>query len=395
MTLSNWLDLVVLAGTVFAGFLGWRRGAIVAVLGFLGVVGGGVAGTLIAAGLLPHVAAGPGRLLIVVTLLVGVVAAGQAVGDRLGLALRATVRGRVVQRVDAIAGSGVQALAVPLTVWLLAVPLAAAQPGLAAGLRDSRIVRAVDGAAPYWLAGLPSELAGPLRESGLAGADDWTRPESASSAAPPNRAVLTGPAPANLQRSVLRIHDIAGECERRLAGTGFVLAPQRVLTNAHVVEGATEVSVDTPDGPRAATVAVFDPSIDIAVLHVPGLTAPAVTVAPQPLDPGADAIVVGYPEGGRYTAAAARVRSRDVRPVPDIYRSTTVSRQLYAVSAPIRSGNSGGPLIDTQGRVLGVVFGVDPDNAHIGYAMNLSEVLDRLADRVNSDRPVSTGPCQR
>ncbi|QIS18815.1 MarP family serine protease [Nocardia terpenica] len=394
LTLANWFDLVVLLAMVVAGVLGWRRGAIVAALGFLGVVGGAFVGTVLAAVLLPHLPAGTVRLTTVVAVIVGVVAVGQAIGDRLGQRLRETVHGQRALRVDAVAGGFGQALAVPLTVWLLAAPLAApAQSILASTLDHSRVVRTVGDTVPYWLASLPTNLAGPLRDSGLMSADGWSMP--GLSTAPPDTALLGSPVPREIQRSVLRVRSIASGCGLVETGSGFVFAPERVLTNAHVVAGGTSVSVDTPNGPLKADVVAFDSSNDLAVLHVAGLTAPALTPAPRALDTGAAAFALGYPGGGRYAAAAARIRSRTVGQVPDAYRAAMSDRQLYTISSLIQEGNSGGPLIDTEGRVLGIVFGSDPDDERIGYAMNLQQVFDRLGTAVQSNQPVPNGHCRR
>ncbi|MFI6995918.1 MarP family serine protease [Nocardia sp. NPDC050175] len=378
MTLPNWLDLVALSVTVLAVFVGWRRGAITAVLGLLGVLAGAGLGVVIATVALSHLEPGRTRLLIVVLLIVALVAVGETAGHRLGHVARRAVRGHAAQRADAVGGSFVHALAVPLAVWLFAVPLTMA-PSLASAVHDSRVVRTVDDVAPYWLASLSSMLTAPLVDAGLV-----------LPMAPPDPSIIHTSVPADLQKSVLRISGPAPACARKQFGSGFVIAPERVLSNAHVVAGTTNVSVDTPSGPLPATVVQFDPVLDLAVLAVPGLTAPPVTVAPEPAKSGADAIVLGYPAGGLYTAAAARITQRTVNRVPDIYRSTTSERSAYTLNGAVHEGDSGGPLVDTQGRVLGMVFGVDANNVSIGLASTLPELLQHLGQ---SATPVSTGTC--
>lgn len=383
MTLPNWLDLALLAATGLAALVGWRRGALAAMIGMLCVVAGAVVGACVAAATLSRVTPGPIRLLIVLCLIIGMVAFGETVGQRLGRRARRAIRGRLAQRVDATGGSFVHAAAVPLAVWLLAAPLTvSAQPSLAAAVRDSTVVRAVDGVAPYWLAGLSTVITTPIVDAGL------TLP-----LAPPDARVVHSPVPRALQQSVLRVHGAAPSCGRQQTGSGFVIAPERVLTNAHGVAGTNEVGVDTPRGRLKAVVVRFDPARDLAVLAVPGLDAPPVTVAPEPGVPGADAIILGYPEGGLYTAAAARVRQRGDRPVPDIYRRATSERNVYTVNGTIREGNSGGPLTDAQGRVFGMVFGVDPDDDAVGYAASLPELLAEIGPLDTAAPAVDTGPC--
>ncbi|WP_225728108.1 MULTISPECIES: MarP family serine protease [unclassified Nocardia] len=392
MTPANWLDLAILVASGFAGYLGWRRGAIGAALGLLGIFGGAFIGMVVARALLPHLPQGTWRLLTMLGLMIAVVAIGQAVGDRFGMRLSKLVRDHRARTLNALVGACGYAVAVPLIVWLLTASLiTTAQPAVVAAFTGSRAVRAVDQAAPYWLAGLPNALASPLRESGLV--DGWSAAETPRSVLSPDGSVLRLPA-ADLRGSVLRVRDLAAGCGVRQAGTGFVIGQERVLTNAHVVAGATEASVDTPAGPLPATVVVFDPQRDVAVLAVPGLTAPPVAIASAPLGPAADALVLGYPEGGPYTAAAARIRDREIRDVPDIYHGATAPRQIYTVNGAIRQGNSGGPLIDTDGRVLGVVFGADDSKKDIGYAMNVHQVLEQLGESWKGSTPVPTGPCQ-
>ncbi|WP_069167781.1 MarP family serine protease, partial [Nocardia altamirensis] len=329
---------------------------------------------------LAQLAPGPTRLLLVVLLLVGLVAVGETAGRRLGQAARAAVRSTAGKRMDAAGGSFVHAIAAPLAVWMFAAPLAMyLPPSWAAALRDSLVVRQVDEVTPYWLASLPTVLAAPLVDAGLS-----------VSLPPPDPRVVHSQVPVDLQPSVLRVQGPA--CGFVNSGSGFVVSPERVLTNAHVVAGGSNVSVSTPSGPLPATVIEFDPGLDFAVLAVPGLTAPPVTPAPQSAGPGADAIVLGYPEGGGYTAAAARVQTHSSVQVPDIYHRETSERTIYTVKSSIREGDSGGALVDTRGRILGLVFGVDRGDNGTGFAVDLRFLLGRLGQG-HAAAAVDTGPC--
>ncbi|WP_084497204.1 MarP family serine protease [Nocardia amamiensis] len=377
LTLPNWLDLAVLVALVGAAALGWRRGAIVALLGLAGALAGAILGATLSATALANLAPGAVRLLLVLMVITGLIAFGAIAGHRAGCTARTAVSTLAARRADAVCGCLVHALAVPLVVWLFAAPVESATL-----VRDSTTVRTVDEIAPFWLAGLSEVLTAPIADAGL------VRP-----LAPPDPAITDGPLPAELRPSVLRIQDLAPTCGVRQSGSGFVIAPERVLTNAHVVAGSTRVSVDAADGPLSASVVQFDPTLDIAVLAVPGLTAPALRAAPRPAGTGADAIALGYPRGGSYTAVATRVRSRAARQVRDIYRTGLGEREIYTLDGSIQHGNSGGPLVDLNGRVLGIVFGVDENNDSVGFATSLPEVLDRLDHSWLSDRPVDTGPC--
>jgi len=165
------------------------------------------------------------------------------------------------------------------------------------------------------------------------------------------------------------------------------------MTNAHVVAGTSTVTVDTVAGPLDANVVLFDPAVDVAVLDVPGLTADVLRFAPEKARTGDSAIVLGYPGGGPYTASAARIREvLDLRG-PDIYRSGNVEREVYTVRGSIRQGNSGGPLVDEQGRVLGVVFGAAVDDSDTGFVLTADEVSRQLEQAGQARGAVGTGVC--
>jgi S1-C subfamily serine protease len=137
---------------------------------------------------------------------------------------------------------------------------------------------------------------------------------------------------------------------------------------------------------------VYDPARDLAVLAVPGLSAPVLRFAP-PATAGADAIVVGYPLEGPYTAVSARVRdSRQVRG-PDIYNSRTVDREVYTIRATVRSGNSGGPLLAPDGTVYGVIFAAAVDDRQTGFALTARESAPVVAAGRRASSAVDTGAC--
>jgi S1-C subfamily serine protease len=193
--------------------------------------------------------------------------------------------------------------------------------------------------------------------------------------------------------SVLKIHARAPSCSRALEGSGFVVAPERVMTNAHVVAGTTEAVIETDEGELEARVVLYDPETDIAVLAVPGLTAPVLRFAGQPAQSGQDGIVLGYPLDGPYRAAAARVRDEINLRGPDIYDTNQVERRVFTLRALVQSGNSGGPLVDTQGHVIGVIFGAATDQSETGFALTAAEVSDEVKAAPTLSRAVSTGNC--
>ncbi|TSE00591.1 MarP family serine protease [Skermania sp. ID1734] len=394
MSGSGWVDIAVLLIALVAAISGWRQGAVASALAFFGVVLGAVAGILIAPHVLVHVNEGRGRVLLGVLLIVTLVIVGEVAGMVLGRAIRSSMHSPAARGIDSTIGAVLQAVGVLVAAWLLAVPLAASsQPEIAAAVRGSRVLSTVDEAAPNWLQQLPDEFSSLLNTSGLPEVIGPFARTPVAAVAAPDANLLSSPVVANLQPSVLRIRGVAPSCQRALEGSGFVVAPDRVMTNAHVVAGTTSVNVDTPDGPLKANVVLFDPTVDIAILDVPDLTAPVVQFAPKPVPDGSDAIVLGYPNGGPYTASAARIRETLDLTGPNIYRSSTVEREVYTVRGKIRQGNSGGPLVDDQGRVLGVVFGAAVDDPDTGFVLTDKEVSKQLAEAPQVATPVDTGAC--
>jgi S1-C subfamily serine protease len=210
--------------------------------------------------------------------------------------------------------------------------------------------------------------------------------------AAPDTALANNPVVAAAEPSVVKIRAIAPSCQKVLEGSGFVLSPDRVMTNAHVVAGANAVTVEASGNPYDATVVSYDPAVDIAILAVPGLPPGPLAFATAPVTSGTDALVMGYPGGGDFAASPARVREIIHLSGPDIYRNATVNREVYTIRADVEQGNSGGPLVDLNGRVLGVVFGAAVDENDTGFVLTANEVADQLAS-IGDTASVGTGAC--
>ncbi len=174
-----------------------------------------------------------------------------------------------------------------------------------------------------------------------------------------------------------------------------MFAPERVMTNAHVVAGVRSPEVHVGNGTLSATVVLYDSDRDIAVLAVPGLrVAPLSFFDPtKHASSGDSAIVVGYPLDGPFRADAARVRGTQDAKGPDIYQSKTVVREIYALRARVRPGNSGGPLVSPGGKVYGVVFAAAADDPQTGYALTAKEVESDAIRGRSATAPVSTRGC--
>lgn len=391
MTPSQWLDLAILAVAFVAAVSGWRSGALGSLLSFIGVVLGAVAGVLLA----PHVVGnidGPRtKLFATLFLILALVVIGEIAGVVLGRAVRGAMRNRGLRTIDSIIGAALQLVTVLVAAWLLATPLTS-QPTLAGAARGSKVLSEVDALAPEWLKKVPARLAGLLDTSGLpAVLEPFSRTPIVAVDAP-DAALSASPVVEATRNSVVKIRGVAPSCQKVLEGSGFVIAPNRVMSNAHVVAGAETVTVEVGGQSYDASVVAYDPNQDISILAVPELPSVPLIFDDSEAEPTTDAIVMGYPGGGDFTATPARVRETIELNGPDIYNSTTVNRTVYTVRGTVRQGNSGGPMIDKDGRVLGVVFGAAVDDADTGFVLTAQEVLPQRLE-VGNTAPVPTGTC--
>ncbi|MCW2523649.1 MAG: serine protease, partial [Frankiales bacterium] len=264
---------------------------------------------------------------------------------------------------------------------------------LAGQVRRSVVIRSVDDAMPNAVRNLYSSLRLFIDRSGFPQVLNALQPTRIVDVPPADPALLTSPAVAKDQASVLKVRSIAPSCDRAIEGSSFVYADQRVLTNAHVVAGAQQVQVETPDGPLTARVVVYDPERDVAVLYVPGLRQAALPLAQKPAVSGQNAIVLGYPEDGPFDVRAARVRDRETITGPDLYGHNTVKRDIYSIRSVVRVGNSGGPLIATDGSVLGIVFASALDSSDTGFVLTEPEISSDAAVGRTATKAVGTGDC--
>lgn len=393
MTPSVWLDFAILGIGFVAAISGWRSGALGSLLSFIGVVLGAVAGVLLAPHVIPHVSGDRTKLFATLFLILALVVIGEIAGVVLGRAVRGTIRNPVFRVLDSAVGVSLMLVAVLVASWLLGSLLTSSdQPNLAAAVKNSRVLTEIDKVAPDWLRSVPNRLSALLDTSGLPDVLEPFGRTPIVNVDAPDAALATDPVVTTSQPSVVKIRGVAPSCQKVLEGSGFVVAPNRVMSNAHVVAGADSVTIEADGKTYDAGVVSYDPNADISILDVPNLPITPLQFAEQPAPKGTDAVVMGYPGGGDFLATPARVREIIELNGPDIYRTTTVTREVYTVRGTVRQGNSGGPMINRSGKVLGVVFGAAVDDADTGFVLTAKEVEHQLAKIGNTQR-VATGTC--
>ena len=387
------LDVVLIGAVVLSALAGYRRGLLLGVLAFVGFAGGALLGMRLATAFAGSVAGTTARPLVALAIVLVAAAVGHVVATALGVAVRRRLTWSPVRVLDSAGGAVLSATVVLVVAWLLAtVVVSSPLPELVRQIRQSRVLTAVDAVMPadarLWF----SSFRRLVDRQGLPEIFGGIGRPPAAPAAVPDEAVLGSRAVQSARDDVLKITGNARTCSRQLEGSGFVYAPERVMTNAHVVAGVEAPKVQVGTRTMPARVVLFDADRDVAVLAVPGLGRPALAFAGVAAS-NDSAVVAGYPLGGPFTAVAARVRSREQVRGPNIYQDRTVTREVYALRAVVRPGNSGGPLLAPDGSVYGVVFAAAVDDPQTGYALTGAEVAADARTGATATTPVGTRGC--
>jgi S1-C subfamily serine protease len=394
------VDVVIIGALIAAVVAGAKGGGLAWALRLVGLLGG----VSLALWLVPRILGAPSgssAAFLVVLIVMGGGVFGAALGDGIGRRLRDRLTSRGPRAVDGVIGAVLAPVTVAVLAWALgAVLVASPWTSVSREASGSVLLDAMDQRMPTGVRTLVADAQRQLESSVLSDAVGVLRPEIAS-VGPleptdrPDAGVLDSPGVDAAAASVVRVLGTTNGCGG-VTGSGVVIAPERVLTNAHVVAGIDRPTVAVGRGVRRyqATVVAFDPSDDVAVLEVPGLDRPALSVAPV-ADKGDDAVVAGFPRGGPYTLEPARVlHAGPLRLRNGDDRQPTVL-DVYTVAGRVVPGNSGGPLLSADGRMLGLVFASSTDEADTGFALMPEQFMDTVKLGVASDTPVDTGACHR
>jgi S1-C subfamily serine protease len=391
----NALDLVAIALLVAAVLLGFRSGALPQVGGLLGAVTGGVLAILA----LPYLGDTlatfePGfRPFLVLGGLLLAVGIGESVGSALGRALAHGLGTGVLGAADRVGGAFLGAGQALLIVWLAGGLLAIGSiPRLTEAAQTSAAVRTLNAVLPP-PEDVAADLSGLLDSSGL--------PDVFIGFEPVPRPPVDRPTDATARRiaeaaeaSTVRV--TAGTCGLASSGSGVVVAAGYIVTNAHVVAGAGERGVRVADlnGDQAdATVVLFDPSLDVAVLRAPDLPSPALAFAAADPERGVVGAALGYPGGGALTIVPAAVTGAYAATGRDIYGRDTVRRDILELRADIQRGDSGGPFMLSDGTIGGLVFAEARTDDEVGYALSPTDVAARVGPALDRTEAVDVGRC--
>ena len=386
--------ILILLMLIFA-ISGYRQGFVIGALSIGGFFSGALIGLQVGPLIANQFADGAIRLTVSLVAIFALAVLGQTLAGWFGTRLRRAIDNKPLQHIDDAGGAVVSVLALLLVAWLIAVPLGSSPfPALNSAVRGSLILGGINDLMPEEAQALSAGLRDTLDTNGFPDVFGGLTPTKAREVAAPDPALANSQVVVNSRKSVVKVLGTAPSCSRRIEGSGFVYAEDRVMTNAHVVAGTREVQVESKRGGRQpGTVVVYDPERDLAVIYVPGLDEPVMPFVQRPAATGASAVVLGFPQDGPYNAQSARVRDVSRITGPDIYDQNDVTREIYTIRALVRSGNSGGPLVTTNGQVLGVIFAAAADNRNVGFALTAAEAAGVAGAGAKKTSGVRTGDC--
>ena len=392
------LDLILIVVVAAFAVSGYRQGFIVGILSFFGFVGGALLGAEFGPSISRALVGGQTQQdVIAVVLLVSFAVIGQFIASSVGAAMRSTVTGHSATVADSVGGSLVSMVAVLLIAWVVgSVLIQSPFPVVDTQVNNSLVLQTLDRFMPTPAKTMFSDFRRLLAtNSTYAEVFSGIGAERLFPIAAPDPAVLDSPGYLAARSRVVKVQGVAPSCSRSIEGSGFVISPDHILTNAHVVAGVTaRQTVTTESGVTLpATVVFYDPQVDVAILYVPRLGLSPLRFS-GPANPGDSAVVAGYPlDAPSLQAVPARIGDVQDAQGPNIYDTSTVTRQIYELRALVQSGNSGGPLLSPAGTVDGVVFAAAVGVSDTGFALTAAEVTNDASAGANLTAPVSTGAC--
>jgi S1-C subfamily serine protease len=388
----NVLDWVLIVVVLLYAVSGYWQGFVTGAFATFGLLLGGLVGVWLAPQALGD--ATPSILVSLAAIFIVIVCAslGQALFQLVGTRIRDHITWQPVRALDAVGGAVLSACAALLVAWALGVALSGSGlHGITPMVRDSKVLAEVDSLLPDSASSKLSAFNDVVGTTFFPRYLEPFAPERIVAVPPGPHRMLADPDVTRAEAGVVRIRS-TNHCGQGIEGSGFVYSPDRVMTNAHVVAGVSDPVIDVNGTSVPAHVVYYNPQVDVAVLAVP-------TGSVRPLrfetdtTAGEGVAILGYPQNGPYNVQAGRVRADQRLRSPDIYGGGTVIREVLSLRGLIRPGNSGGPVVDSAGHVVGVVFAASVTSSDTGYALSSQQVGQAAATGRVASRPVSTQGC--
>jgi S1-C subfamily serine protease len=386
----NIIDVLIILFIISSLFRGNEIGFVRQAFSTVGFFGGLLLGALIEPYTSAQASSELSKSIVTICTTLGMALLVMAIGEFVGERLKHRIKLGPANKIDNNLGSVLAAVSLLLLVWLSASIFASLPyPGFQAAINNSRIVNTLERVLPP----APPVIA---RLSTLIDPNGF--PKVFTGQEPPPSSTVDQPSLNGFQAAIAKVRPSVVKLEGRgcggiVEGSGFVVGKDLIATNAHVVAGITKPYVLDDNGTHTATPVWFDPDLDFAVLRVNNLAGSALEFNTATQDTGTAAAVLGYPGGGGFQADSAAILDRFTATGRNIYGSGQTARDIYEVQADIIPGNSGGPLITKDGKVIGVVFAESTNYRNIGYALTAEKVVSEIHDAAQRTTRVSTGNC--
>jgi S1-C subfamily serine protease len=387
----NWLDLFIIVMLIAAVVRGAEVGFVRQFLSTFGFFAGLFAGAWLQARLLPMADSVGARALIAFIVVVGLGLAFMALGEYAGLMAKLRLReARLTNRLDKYLGPLLAATTLLLAVWLGAsIFRTVPDSGWQRQIRNSRIVTLLDSNLPS-APGVITRIGHLIDPNNFPQVFSGLEPTLKTDAPLPDMGELT-PAVQAIRPSIVKIE---GEgCSNIVEGSGFVASDGAVVTNAHVVAGVLHPFVVDQNGRHGAKVVLFDPELDLAILRADNLAGKPLRLNSDNTAGNTPVAVLGYPSGSGFTARPGVVLETFIARGRNIYNQGQTVREVYSVKTNVGQGDSGGPMINKKGEVIGVIFANSVNYAHVGYALTMNQIIEDLRRAVGQTEEVGTSSC--
>jgi S1-C subfamily serine protease len=391
----NGLDWILVVLVLAYAVSGYWQGFVTGAFATTGLLLGGLFGVWLAPVALGD--ADPSLLVSLGALFIVILSAslGQGLFQWGGARIRDKITWQPARALDAVGGAVLSGCAVLIVAWALGVAVSGTSiDGVTPMVRSSTVLSKVNEVLPQRAGGLLQAFNDVVGTSFFPRYLEPFSPERIVDVAPGDRRMLRDPDVTRAGTSVLKVRG-SNSCGRGIEGSGFVYAEDRLMTNAHVVAGVDDPQVVVGDDTIDAKVVFYDSDLDIAVLAfdsdaVPALPFTGSDDAGQPKEPIA---ILGYPQDGPFDIESGRIRAKQTLRSPDIYGDGAVIRDVYSIRGLVRPGNSGGPIVDSAGNVVGVVFAASVTDDDTGYVLTADQVRDAADEGRVSDTEKSTEGC--
>ncbi|REB71208.1 MarP family serine protease [Cutibacterium namnetense] len=394
--MAHTLDIILAVILILRALRGWARGAISGIVSLIGLIGGVWVGLWASGDIVSRITNNSSSWLTTGLLRLGVVLVIIEVIHGLCMGLARWIR-RASETVglgllDRIGGALLSVAATVLVVTVGATALAPIlPPQWAQAIDESAVINTANRAVPPQISHEAARLVGQVAD---AFPKVFTGQDPRLPSDDPDDSAADSPGVRQAARSIVKVRSLSHQCDRASEGTGWVSSRHRVVTNAHVVAGSDGVTVQVGgEGARLrARVVAYDPNLDLAVLAVPSLEAPALPMASS-VDTGDSTVIAGFPLDGPYTVRAARVRGTLMARGENIYGDGDVVRKILSLRGTVQPGNSGGPLLTTDGKVAGTIFARSTSQPQTGYALTNRQTRQLIRSGTHDSTPASTGRC--